>query len=197
MAGNAFTRVWGMCFAPTHEWDLIDGERASTQGLLLGYAGVLAALPILADVAGRRLFSFGVYEHGHPPLAPALIIAAITWIITLLSVLALAKMIEAMAGDFGGEANWIPALKVAVYTSTIGWVTGLVGLFPPLAIVGGLCAILEGYPLYVGLPKLMKASHERAMAYTLPVFVVAMLMLFVVRFASGWAADLVMIAYRR
>ena len=190
-----FARARGVFLAPTTEWAIIDREPATTGGLMLGYAAILAAIPPVCDFAGRRLFNFGVFAgRDHFPLWISALAAAATYVVSLASVFIVARMINAMASDMGGEKNWISALKLSVYSSTIGWVTGLFGLFPPMAIFGGLCALYGFFPLYVGLPRLMRVSDDHVLGYALAVFVVSLLLFLITRFAIGWFAGMAAMA---
>jgi Yip1 domain len=192
---NIFARVRGIFLAPTAEWAIIDGEPATTGGLMAGYAAILAAVPVVCDFAGRRIFNFGVFAgHDHFPLWISALTAVTTYVVSLASVFIVAKLINAMAPDMGGEKNWISALKLAVYSSTIGWVTGLFGLFPPMAIFGGICALYGYFPLRVGLPRLMRVSEDHALSYAVIVFVVSLLLFFVTRFAINWFAGMATMA---
>ena len=46
-------RVTGMLKSPAAEWDVIDGEAATVQGLFTGYVCILAAIPAIAAKPGR------------------------------------------------------------------------------------------------------------------------------------------------
>jgi hypothetical protein len=180
-------RIAAMFLSPSRELDLIAAEPATPRGLWL-QAGLLAAIPPVAELVGRRLFDFGVYaRHATGPLGPALVIAVLAWIASLIALGLLARVIAAMAPEHGGRPDRIAALKLALWVSSIGWVTGGLAIFPPLAIVAGFLAILELYPIYVGLPRLMGSAHEKTVAYALAVFGAAMILLFLVRGASTWA----------
>lgn len=177
-----------MFLSPSREWDRIAAEPASPRGLWL-QAALLAAIPPLAELVGRRLFDFGVYaRHASGPLGIALVIAALAWIANLVALAVLARVVAAMAPDHGGRSDPIAALKLALWVSAIGWVTGGLAIFPPLAIIGGLLAVLELYPIFVGLPRLMGSPPEKNVAYALAVFLLAMVLLWLVRGASAWAA---------
>ena len=57
------------------------------------------------------------------------------------------------------------ALKVAAYSATAGWLAGVFGLIPALAILG-LLGLYSLYLLYLGLPILMKVPQDKAMKFT-------------------------------
>ncbi len=100
------------------------------------------------------------------------------YVLGLAGVFLLGLVIEALAPTFGGTKDRLQAMKVAVYSSTAAWVAGIFGIFPPLAILS-LVGLYGLYLLYLGLPKLMKAPQEKALAYT-AVSVVAYIVIFIV-----------------
>jgi H+/Cl- antiporter ClcA len=73
----------------------------------------------------------------------------------------------------------VQAFKVAAYSNTAGWVAGLLMILPQLTVIAGLISLYGFYLLYLGLPVLMKAPKEKALAYTI-VTVIAAIILFVV-----------------
>ncbi len=48
------SRVQGILMTPKAEWDKIEPEAATTQGLYMGYAAILAAIPAIAWPHWRR-----------------------------------------------------------------------------------------------------------------------------------------------
>ena len=70
-------------------------------------------------------------------------------------------------------------MKVAVYGSTATWVAGVFGLIPALSILA-VVGLYSLYLYYVGLPKLMKTSPDKALGYTALVVVCAIVMFLVI-----------------
>jgi hypothetical protein len=183
-------RVQAILLKPKTEWDVIDAEAATTQGLFTGYACILAAIPAVANLIGRQLFGVGMFlgVTYHPALIGSIVGALVTYILSLVSVFALGLVIDALATSFGGQKNQVQAMKVAVYSSTAGWVAGILGLFPPLAPIAGLCGLYGLYLLYLGLPKLMKSPQDKALGYTAVTVVVAIVLYAVVGMVVGLVA---------
>ncbi len=173
-------RVQGILLKPAAEWDVIDTEPATALGLFTGYACILAAIPAVAGLIGRQVFGFGAFGVSyHPPLVGSIVGALIGYLLALLSVFVLGFIIDALAPSFDGQKDRTQALKVAVYSSTAGWVAGIFLLFPPLGIIAGLCALYGLYLLYLGLPRLMKAPQAKALGYTI-VTILAAIVLYIV-----------------
>jgi hypothetical protein len=159
-------RVKNILFTPSAEWDRIDGESATIQGLYTGYACILAAIGPIAALIGGQLFGYGgIFFHVHPSLIGSIVSAIVSYVLSLVGVYVTALIIDALAPNFGGTKNQIQAFKVAVYSSTAMWVAGIFGLFPPVSALG-IIGIFSLYLLYLGLPKLMKSPQDKALAYT-------------------------------
>jgi hypothetical protein len=154
--------------SPKTEWGVIDAEPASVGGLFTGYAMVLAAIGPLATIIGLTLVGF--------PIGYAITMAAIAYAISLAGVFINAAIIDALAPSFGGSRNLVQAAKVAVYSATPVWLAGILNLVPQLAVLAGLVALAAlGYGiylLYLGLPRLMRVTPDKAAGYVLVVIAV-------------------------
>ena len=172
-------RVKNILLKPKDEWDRIDTEPATINGLYIGYACILAAIGPLAQLIGGQVFGYhALFVSFKPPLVTAIAGALVRYVLSLGGVFVLALVIDALAPTFGGTKNQMQALKVAVYSSTAAWVAAIFGLLPPLAILS-IVGLYGLYLLYLGLPKLMKAPQDKALAYT-AVSVVAYAIIFVI-----------------
>ena len=179
VAEGLVSRVKNILLTPAAEWSRIEVEPATTNGLFVGYACILAAIGPLASLIGGQLFGYGVWIASFkPPLIWSICSAVVSYVLSLVGVFVLALVIDGLAPNFGGTKNRIQALKVAVYSSTAAWVAGVFGLIPALGILA-LLGLYGLYLLYLGLPKLMKAPQDKAMTYTVAT-VVAYVVIFVV-----------------
>ena len=179
VAEGLVSRVKNILLTPAAEWARIEVEPATTNGLFVGYACILAAIGPLASLIGGQLFGYGVWIASFkPPLIWSICSAVVSYVLSLVGVFVLALVIDGLAPNFGGTKNRIQALKVAVYSSTAAWVAGVFGLIPALGILA-LLGLYGLYLLYLGLPKLMKAPQDKAMTYTVAT-VVAYVVIFVV-----------------
>jgi hypothetical protein len=172
-SNDLISRVKNILFTPSSEWDRIEAEPATVQGLYLGYACILAAIGPIARLIGGQLFGWGfLFIRVHPSLIGSIVSAIVGYLLSLVGVYVTALIIDALAPSFGGTKNQIQAFKVAVYSSTAAWVAGIFGLFPLVAALG-IIGIWSLYLLYLGLPKLMKAPEDKALAYTVVTVIVA------------------------
>ena len=172
-------RVKKITLQPIQEWRVIDAEPTSVGGLYLSYIMPLAALGPIASVVGWsivgiRLPATGTYRS---PISAAVWQAILQYVLSLAGVFVLALIIDALAPTFAGRQNRLQSLKVAAYSSTAAWLVGILGLVPALSILAPL-GLYSLYPLYLGLPVLMRVPHERAFGYTLVVVMCAVLLFF-------------------
>jgi hypothetical protein len=179
-------RVQGILLRPRQEWPVIDTEPATTADLYRNYIAPLAAIGPIARIIGFSIFGVGVPVIGavRIPLGTAVVQAVIAFALALVGTYVLAFVIDQLAPTFGGTRSSIQALKVAAYSSTAQWVAGIFGVFPPLAVLS-LLGFYSLWLLYLGLPALMKAPQERALAYTGAVVVVAIVIAIVVGIVVG------------
>jgi len=96
-------RVQGILTKPAAEWDVIDGESSTIQGLFTGYACILAAIiPIVSALAGFLAFSALGVLHSMMPFAsrlgPVAIFggAVISYISALVTTFAVGFIIDAL-----------------------------------------------------------------------------------------------------
>jgi hypothetical protein len=172
-------RVIAILTRPQAEWDVIAPEAATTQGLILGYAAILAALPAIAQAIHGLMphCILGVCYTSNPVFAVSAAVAY--YIITLVSVFVMGLIIDALAPNFGGEKSPVQALKVAVYSWTAAWLAGVFIIVPWFGGLLSLLGLYSLYLLYLGIPKLMKAPQDRSLVYTVVVVVLAALVFIV------------------
>jgi hypothetical protein len=174
-------RVTGMLKAPAAEWDVIDGESATVQGLFTGYACILAAIPAIIGLVASLLLATmfasmaGPFSH-FPGMAMALglgpvgaiVRAVLGYVAGLATIFAVGFIADALAPSFDGQRSQIQGMKLAVYSPTASWVSGLALIVP---VLGGLVAlaglIYSIYTLWIGAPKLMKVPAEKAMGFNI------------------------------
>ena len=174
-------RIQGLLLHPSAEWDRIDVEPATTQGLFTGYAMILAAVGPVCRALGMLVFGVripGIATYHTSPVA-AVVSAVVSYVLALAGVFLVGLIIDVLAPTFGGQKNTVQAMKVAVYGSTASWLAGVFAIVPAL----GWLAILGLYSLYLyylGLPKLMKTSKDKAVGYTALVVICAVVVFLII-----------------
>ena len=164
-ASALVARVRAILLEPRPTWDLIAEEPAHVGALYRSYVIPLALIPAVCGLIGRVVFGIGFFGVTYrPPILGSVVQAVLHFGLGLASVYALARIIDALAPNFGGTPNPIQAFKVAAYSWTAGWVAGIFTLLPvlsPLALLG----LYSFFLLYLGLPKLMKVAEDKAATY--------------------------------
>jgi hypothetical protein len=171
---------------PGQEWQVINTETTTTADLYKSYIAPLAAIGPVASIIGMSVVGVSVPFFGtyRVPFGTAISHAVVTYVMTLVGVYVLALIINALAPTFAAEKNDMQALKVAAYASTAAWLAGVFTLIPMLSILGVL-GLYSLYLLYLGLPILMKAPQEKALAYTAVVVVAAIVVFAVISVVAG------------
>lgn len=176
-------RVKNILLTPKTEWEAIRSEPATLQSLFVPYVLILAAIGPVATFIGQTVFGVQVPFTGisyRPGILPGLSSLVVSYVLSLVMVGVLGLVIEFLAPTFGGTKDRVSAFKVAVYSSTAGWVAGIFGLIPMLswlAILGGLYGL---YLLYLGLPRLMNSPQDKALPFTAVVVLAAIVLFFIV-----------------
>jgi hypothetical protein len=175
-------RVKRMLLTPKEEWPVIDAEPATVGGLYTSYIIPLSAIGPIAAAIGWSLFGFGLFRLA---VGALLKYAIVSYVGGLIGIFVLALIVDALAPTFGGQKNRTQALKVVAYSYTAFWVAGILNLIPGLNVLALLAGIAYTlYLLFLGLPVLMKAPQDKATGYTIVVIVVAIVVGYVIRYAT-------------
>jgi hypothetical protein len=174
-------RVKNILFQPRPEWERIDGEFATTQTLFTRYAMILAAIgPICSLLGGQVLPIFGM----RMPITGALVIAVVSYLLSLAGLFLLGLIINALAPSFGSVANKTQAMKVAVYSWTAAWIVGVFGLIPMLGVLA-ILGLYSFYLLFVGLPILMKTPEDKKVGYFVVTVILGIVVYFIISAIVG------------
>ncbi len=184
---NLVERAKNILLKPKDEWALISAEPHTVQGLYTQYVMILAAIPAIASFIGLSVIGMGFLGVSYKvPLGAGLANAVVTYLLSLGSVYVMALIIDALAPTFGGEKNFMQAMKVAAFFPTASWLAGIFYLVPALSILG-LLGLYSFYLLFVGLPILMKAPEEKAVPYVVVVIIAAIVIFVVIGAIAGLA----------
>lgn len=178
---NLIERVKAILLHPREEWRLIAEEQTTIQQIYKEYAMILAAIGPIASIIGMSIVGITLPFIGsfRVPLTTSIASSIFQYLLTLAGVYVLALIIDALAPTFSGEKNFGQAFKLAAYSSTPAWITGIFTIIPAMSILGILgCYSL--FLLYVGLPILMKTPQEKSISYTITVIVVAILIFMII-----------------
>jgi len=185
---NLIQRVQDILLKPKQTWPVIAQESADTASIYTGYVVILAAIPAIAGFIGLSLVGAGAFGYSvRVPLMMGLTHMLLSYVLSLVAVFVLALITDALAPTFDGTKSQIGALKLIAYGSTAGFVGGVFGLVPGLALLGLLASLYSIYLIYTGLPVLMKCPPEKAATYTAVVIVCGVAAMVVLAMVSNIA----------
>lgn len=164
------SRAWGLLREPKKEWEQIKAEETTIPHILLGYVAPLAAIPPLCDLIGQSLFN----EALALGFGEALIRAVVTWIVSVALVFFLGVLVNVVADNFDADKNDLAAQKIAAYSLTPSFLSGVFSLWPPLWWLSLFALAAMVFLMYRGLPILMRAPEETALGYAATVTIAAM-----------------------
>lgn len=174
-------RVKRILLQPKSEWMKIDGEFATTKSLFTRYAMILAAIgPVCSLLGGQLMPIMGMKLS----IVGAIVVALVSYGMSLLGVFLLGLIINALAPNFGGTANKVQAMKLAVYSWTAAWLAGVFGLIPMLGILA-ILGLYSFYLLFVGLPILMKVPEDKKVGYFIVTVIAGVVMYFIISAIVG------------
>ncbi|MDZ4690424.1 Yip1 family protein [Terricaulis sp.] len=165
-----FSRAYGLLREPNKEWQQIKSETTTIPSILLGYVAPLAAIPPVCGLIGAMVFEPTRLRAIHTEITSVVV----TWIVTIALVFLLGLLVNTLADQFDGDRDELSAQKIAAYSLTPSFLSGLFSLWPPLWWLSLFALGAMVYIMYRGLPILMKAPQERALHYAGTVTVAAM-----------------------
>ncbi|WP_295378827.1 Yip1 family protein [uncultured Pseudacidovorax sp.] len=164
---NLVQRVQDILLRPKHTWPEIEAESTDAATLYREYVLILAAIPAIAGFIGLSIIGAGAFGVSFRlPIVSGLVQAIVSYGLSLVMVYVLALIVDSLAPSFGGQRSPIQALKLVAYASTAGFVGGIFGLLPSLAVLGALVGLYSVYLFYTGVPVLMKCPADKALVYT-------------------------------
>jgi hypothetical protein len=170
-------RVKAILLTPKSEWLVIEREPGDPAYLFMNYVAILAAIPAVCGFIGLSLI-------GTVGIGSGLVYAIVEYLLAFVFAYVLGLVIDALAPTFEAQKNPQNALRLAVYSMTPSWLTGVFLLIPALGILR-ILGLYGLYLLWVGLPPLMKSPEEKAMGYTGAVVVAAVIIFIVIRLIVG------------
>jgi Yip1 domain len=185
---NLVERAKKLIVSPTAEWQVIKGETHTVAGLYTQYVMILAAIPAVASFIGWSVVGYsGMGTTYRIPMGAGVANMVLSYILSLGSVYVIALVVDALAPSFGGEKNFMQALKVAAFFPTAAWLAGVFYILPLLAILALVGALYSLWLLYVGLAPLMGVPEQKAMGYTAVVILVAIVLMVVISTVAALA----------
>ena len=155
------SRAYGLLREPRKEWEQIKAEETTIPHILIGYIAPLAAIPPLCDLIGQSLFNFALQVD----FGQAVIRAVVTWIVSIALVFFLGVLVNVLADTFEADKDELAAQKIAAYSLTPAFLSGVFSLWPPLWWLSLFALAAAVHLVYRGLPILMRAPKETTPGY--------------------------------
>lgn len=164
---NLAQRVKAVLFTPRQAWTAIAAEPTDVFDLYARYVAILAIIPAAAGFVGSSLIGFsGPGFTIRVPLVNGLANMLVGYALSLVIIYVLAQITDALSPAFGGERNFLAALKLIAYGSTAGMVGGVFSVLPALSLLSLLASLYSIVLMYLGLPALMKCPRDKALIFT-------------------------------
>ena len=177
---NLIERVKNILITPKTEWDVINGETATTQSLLMGYV-----LP-LAIVAAAGSLLKGLLFAGAFGLKFFIISAVIAFIASIVAFYVSVIIVDMLAPSFGSEKNMGKSAQLVAYSGTPSYVGGLLSFIPVIGWLVSLAAWVYGiYLMYLGIGPLKKTPEDKKVVYMIVAFLIMIVLYFVVAAILG------------
>ncbi len=173
-------RAKNIILKPTDEWNVIADEPATVGGLFTGYAMILLATPLVADITfigalgintdGLGGMGGGAMEMGFGAIAA---MAVLGYVFSLVMLFVMSFLVNAVSPSFNGKSDMVQSAKLMTYASTPTWVAGLVGWIP---IFGGLISFGASayvvYLIYLGLQPVLGVPKEKVAGFTVVIVLI-------------------------
>lgn len=164
---NLIERVKNILITPKTEWEVINGETATPQSLLMGYVLPLAVVAAIGPLLTGLLFA-GVWGFKY-----FLITAIIAFVAQVAAYYLSVIVVDMLAPSFGSEKNMGKSAQLVAYSATPGYIGGLLSFIP---VLGGLVAIAAWvygvYLMYLGIGPLKKTPEDKKVVYMLVAYVI-------------------------
>ena len=157
---NLVDRAKNIILTPQTEWQVIAGEEPNVGQIMTGYVIPLALIPAVASIIG-----WGVVGGGITSFSYGIASGIVAFGVAILSVYLVALVVDFLAPNFGSQKNMGRAVQLVAYSSTPGWVAGILNIFPFIGWLAMLASLYGLYLMYLGLPHMMKTPQEKVVIY--------------------------------
>lgn len=164
------SRAYGLFRDPKGEWRQIKAEETTIPSIMIGYVAPLAAIPPVCDLIGSTLFN----RMLEVAPAEAVVRGFVTWVVSIALVFLLGLLIDTLADNFDADRDDLSAQKIAAYSLTPAFLSGVFSLWPPLWWLSLFALGAMVFLMYRGMPILMKAPEDRALGYAATVTIAGM-----------------------
>ncbi|HQW84547.1 MAG TPA: Yip1 family protein [Ferruginibacter sp.] len=177
---NIIDRVKNILLTPKTEWQVISGETASPQSLLMGYVLPLAVIASLGSLLKGFLFAGGL------GLKYFIILAVIAFISTVLAYYITVIVVDMLAPSFASEKDLGKSAQLVAYSATPSYIGALLSFIPVLGWLLPLAAWVYGiYLMYLGIGPLKKTPEDKKVVYMVVAYLVMIALYFILAAVLG------------
>jgi hypothetical protein len=177
---NLIERVKNILITPKTEWDVINGETATTQSLFMGYVLPLSIVAAIGSLLKGLLFA------GVLGLKYFIIAAVIAFISSMVAFFVSVIIVDMLAPSFGSEKNMGKSAQLVAYSGTPSYIGGLLSFIPIIGWLVSLAAWAYGiYLMYLGIGPLKKTPEDKKVVYMVVAFLIMIVLYFVVAAILG------------
>lgn len=172
---NIIERVKNILLTPKTEWEVINGETATPQSLLIGYV-----LP-LAIVAAAGSLLKGLLFAGTFGLKYFILTAVIAFIASVISYYITVIIVDMLAPSFASEKDMGKSAQLVAYSGTPSYVGALLSFIPIVGWLIALAAWAYGvYLMYLGIGPLKKTPEDKKVVYMIVAFLIMIVLYFII-----------------
>jgi hypothetical protein len=171
---NLIERVKNILITPKTEWEVVNGETASPQSLLMSYVLPLSVVAAVGSLLKGLLFG------GIVGMKFFIITAVIAFIASVLSYYLSAIIIDMLAPSFASEKNMGKSAQLVAYSGTPSYVGALLSFIPVIGWLVSLAAWAYGiYLMYLGIGPLKKTPEDKKVVYMVVAFLIMIVLYFI------------------
>ena len=172
---NLIERVKNILLTPKTEWDVINGETATPQSLLMSFVLPMAIVAAVGSVLKGLLFGglFGMKFF--------IITAAIAFVASVIGYYITVIIVDMLAPSFSSEKDMGKSAQLVAYSGTPSYVGGLLSFIPVIGWLIALAAWAYGvYLMYLGIGPLKKTPEDKKVVYMIVAFVIMIALYFII-----------------
>lgn len=164
---NLIERVKNILITPKTEWDVINGETATPQSLLMGYVLPMSLVAAVGPVLSGLMFA------GVLGIKFFIMTAVVAFITNVVGYYLAVIIIDLLAPSFGSEKNMGKSAQLVAYSGTPSYVAGLLSFIPVIGALLKFAAWAYGiYLMYLGIGPLKKTPEDKKIVYMLVAFII-------------------------
>ena len=171
---NLIERIKNILLTPKTEWDVINGETATPQSLLISYVLPLAVVAAVGSLLKGLLFG------GIIGMKFFIVTGLIAFIASIISYYITVIIVDMLAPSFASEKNRGKSAQLVAYSGTPSYIGGLLSFIPVIGWLVALAAWAYGvYLMYLGIGPLKKTPEDKKVVYMVVAFLIMIVLYFI------------------